>query len=125
MNWYTVPAKSFVANYPTLTWLIKKKKASEHLVCHGARPGTARRSDVATIITTSPSRGLASNGKNRWVQVSCQTGGRQSVSTDQTQAAEASFGEVERRLSGGKGAGACEGGGALPIRCGGAHLGLL
>ena len=41
---------------------------------------------------------------------------------DETQAAEASFGDVERHLSGGKGARGCEGGGALPIRSGGAHL---
>ena len=41
---------------------------------------------------------------------------------DWTQAAEAGSGDVERHLSGGKGAGVCEGGGVLPIRSGGAHL---
>ena len=44
------------------------------------------------------------------------------VSTDQTHATEADFGDVERHLTVGKGTGACEGGGALPIRSGEAYL---
>ena len=55
-----------------------RKRAPGGWACHGARPGTARRSDMATIITTSPSRGLTMHGKNRWGWVHCQTGGSES-----------------------------------------------
>ena len=47
---------------------------------------------------------------------------RSGVSTDQTRAAEAGSGDVERHLAVGKVTGAFEGGGALSVRSGGAYL---
>ena len=47
---------------------------------------------------------------------------RSGVSTDQTWAAEARSGDVERHLAVGKETGACEGGGALSVRSGRAYL---
>ena len=42
------------------------KRAPGGQACHGARPGTARRIDVATTITISPSLELTTHGKNCW-----------------------------------------------------------
>ena len=62
-----------------------RKRAPGGRACHGAWPGTARRSDMAIIsITTSPSRGLTTQGKNRWGRVHCQTGGSESRGSRQT-----------------------------------------
>ena len=60
------------------------KRAPGGWACHRSQPGTARRSDVATTITTSPSRSLTTHGKNHWGRVRCQTGGSESRGSQHT-----------------------------------------
>uniref|UniRef100_A0A8D2ZX27 Endonuclease/exonuclease/phosphatase domain-containing protein n=1 Tax=Scophthalmus maximus TaxID=52904 RepID=A0A8D2ZX27_SCOMX len=50
-----------------------RRRAPSGRVCHGARPGTARKSFVAP--TSSPSCGPTTHRKNRWCRVRCHTGG--------------------------------------------------
>ena len=81
-------------------------------VAHGARPGTAQRSNVAP-----PPLGPPPMGKTVGAGCAARPG-----KMDQTQAAEAGSGDIERHLAGGDGAGTGAGGGALPVGSGGAYL---
>ena len=61
-----------------------RKRVPGGQACHGAWPGTAWRSNVATTITISLSRGLTTHRKNRWGRVRCQTGGSESRGSRRT-----------------------------------------
>ncbi|KAK5850024.1 hypothetical protein PBY51_014310 [Eleginops maclovinus] len=60
-----------------------RQRASGGRACHGARPGTARKSNVGNP-SASPSRGPTTYGKQRWGRVRCQKGGSESRGSRRT-----------------------------------------
>ncbi|KAK5858519.1 hypothetical protein PBY51_002652 [Eleginops maclovinus] len=54
-----------------------RQRASGGRACHGARPDTARKSNVGNT-SASPSRGPTTYRKQRWGRVRCQKGGSES-----------------------------------------------
>ncbi len=85
-------------------------------VCHRAWLDTVRRSYKAT----TPSRRPITDGKNRWGLVHCQKSAGKDRGRWQTAPGQQRL--ALGHLAGEEGVGACVGGGALPVRSGGAHF---